>query len=132
MIHKKKSLGLLALILAILIIVLLFVFVKFPKNGGVLLKDGAVLNETICKQIDNITVIHRAGCVHCAAVLPRLRELEQELNMSFTYYDIAISQDNGKVVSLNLIPEGVPTVIINCKVYVGERSKDDYKSAILG
>ena len=130
--RKKKAIGWLALIAAIAIIVLVVWFAKLPKNSSTLLQDGFVLPEAKCHNINKVAVIYGAGCPHCAVALPRLRQLEQELNMSFTYYDLAIGKDKETILSLGLIPEGVPTAIINCKVYVGVRDKEEYKQAILG
>lgn len=128
---KKKGFGIVALTVAIVIIVLVMWLVRLPKNNNVLLQDGVILPETKCQEINKVTMIHSTGCPHCAVALPRLQELEQELNMTFTYYDLAVDEDKEKVLLLGLIPESVPTTIINCKVYVGVRSKEEYQEAIL-
>lgn len=130
--RKKKAIGWFALIITVLIVALIVWFANLPKNNNVLLQDGVVLPEEKCSQINKVTVIYGNGCPHCATALPRLRDLEQELNMTFTYYDLGINNDKDTVLTLGLIPEGVPTAIINCKAYVGVRSEEEYSQAILG
>lgn len=129
---KKIALGIVALIVAIAIIAVVVWLVHLSKNRDVLLEDGMIIPETRCKAIPEVCVIHGAGCPACAIALPRLKELEQELGMNFSYYDLAIADERQKVLSLGIIPKAIPTVVIRCKVYVGVRSKEEYKGALLG
>ena len=130
---KKIIFGLIALVIAVIIIVLLIVMTKQnPNPGKIILKDGITLDNGTCSKLSKVAVIHTTGCSACAVAIPRLQELEQELNMSFSYYDLAVENNRQEILDMNLIPQAVPTVIINCKVYVGVRSKDDYKTAIEG
>lgn len=127
--NKRLMLIIVALIA---IIVIISLFVIKPHSEDILLEDGMTLDKEKCSQLRKVTVIHAAGCGACAIAIPRLQEIEQELNMSFDYYDLAIDGDKEKILNVGLIPEAVPTIIINCKVYVGVRSKEEYKDAILG
>jgi glutaredoxin len=120
---------LIALAIAIFII-LIIVFLSKTEGNGIYLNDGSTLPQDVCQKLGKVTIIHEAGCSACAIALPRLRELEQEMNMSFDYYDIVIDNDKNKLLSLNLMPRAVPTIIINCKVYVGVREKEEYRLAI--
>jgi len=129
--NEKPILGIITLIIAIVIIAFLFIL-QNPQNEGILLEDGATLNQDKCSQLNKVTIIHAAGCSACAIAIPRLQELEQELEMNFDYYDFAIDNDKEKILNFGLIPKAVPTAIINCKVYVGAKSKEQYKEAILG
>ena len=95
------------------------------------LKDGEVLDNATCAKLDKVIVIHEAGCSACAAALPRLHELEQELNTSFRYYDIAVDKDKKELLSMNLVPTAVPILIVNCKVYLGAKSKEEFKRIII-
>lgn len=131
--EKKIVFGLVALVIAVVIIVLLIVMTKQnPNPGKIILKDGITLDAGACAKLSKVTIIHTTGCSACAVAIPRLQELEQELNMSFSYYDLAIENNRQDILDMNLIPQAVPTVIINCKVYVGVRSKEDYKTLIEG
>ncbi|MEM4152534.1 MAG: hypothetical protein QXK80_00215 [Candidatus Pacearchaeota archaeon] len=132
-INKKLFWGYAALILAIVIIIILIILVSSqPKEKEkITLKDGTILSSEYCNKLPKIMIIHMTGCSACAIAVPRLQELERELNLSFSYYDLAIEKDKEAVLNLNLIPEAVPTVIIDCKTYVGVKSKEEYKNAII-
>jgi thiol-disulfide isomerase/thioredoxin len=127
-INKKTGLGVLALIIAIAIILLLIWLPNLPKSSNILLNDGAIIPDAKCQNLDKVIVIYSKSCPHCTVALPLLQELEQELNTNFTYY--VIDNDQEKIISLGLLPEAVPTLIAKCKVYVGARSKDEYRAAI--
>lgn len=133
---ENKTKGIFALVVAIILIAALVWLVAYSKNhtipGNVDLEDGAVLDIAHCAEINNVTMIHSASCPHCLVAVPILREIEQELNMTFSYYDISIDKDKDFLVSKGMIPTHIPTAIINCKVYVGVRTKEEYKQAILG
>jgi len=133
---KNKTGGIIALVVAIILIAALAWLIVYSKHhtipGNVNLEDGAVLDAEKCAEINDVTMIHSASCPHCAVAVPILRELEQELNMTFSYYDLSIDKDKETLVSLGMIPTHIPTAVINCKVYVGVRTKEEYKEAILG
>jgi thiol-disulfide isomerase/thioredoxin len=100
----------------------------------ILLKDGDTINDDICivRGIKNkILVFHETGCGACAIAIPRLKEIENELNMTFEYIDLATKEGVNKVQELKIAPYAVPTIIVNCKAYTGVRSKDEYKQIIL-
>ncbi len=132
---KKIIFGIMALVIIIAIIVILIIIPKDSNNNGngdILLKDGMIIPPARCEKLGKVTAIHAAGCGACAIAIPRLQDLEQELSMEFDIYDLAINDDKEKILELGLIPEAIPTIIINCEVYVGVRSKEQYKEAILG
>lgn len=130
---KRLLLGLMALIIGIAIITLVIWFSNMPnKNTSeITLKDGVIIPPNVCSELSKVTVIHQPGCSACAIALPRLQELEKDMNISFKYYDLAISNNREAILALGLIPQAVPTVIINCKVYVGVKSKEEYRSLIM-
>jgi thiol-disulfide isomerase/thioredoxin len=98
-------------------------------NGSTILKDGITLKNPYFS--DKVIIIHKTGCPSCAAALPVLREIEQENNLTFYYYDVYIQSQLAEVTKLNIIPEYVPTVIIYGKVYVGAKTKEQYEAIIL-
>lgn len=117
--------------IAVLAIIAFFVIV-LQKSPEVILVDGAEIPITTCSRIPKVTTIYREGCPACGVSIPRLEELEKELDMDFKYYDLAIGEDVQEVRDLGLIVQFVPSVIINCKVYIGARTKEQYKEYILG
>lgn len=127
--NKKILFGIIIFVVVVAVIVLLLILSK-QQGSNILLQDGAVLDNVTCAKIEPVVVIHEAGCPACAIALPRLHEIEQELNTSFSYYDIAINKDKEKLVSMNIIPVAVPTLVAHCKVYVGVKSKEEFKNII--
>ena len=125
-----KKIFMFLMFIFVIAIIALFAFV-LNKSSEVLLIDGAIIPSNLCAQIPEVIVIHREGCSACAIALPRLEELEQELEMEFKYYDSSIIEDAQEIRDKGLIPQYVPTVIINCKVFIGALSKEQYKSLIL-
>lgn len=135
--NKKILFGVVAFMIIIISLFFISGCAVHPNNpsdgnqsGSILLKDGTIIDNIACAKLDKVIVIHEAGCPACATALPRLRELEQELNTNFTYYDLAIDKDKEEVLSMNLIPVSIPVIIVNCKVYVGAKSKEEFKSII--
>jgi thiol-disulfide isomerase/thioredoxin len=105
----------------------------FASTSLTFLDDGMVISNETCEKLNRVIVIHKTGCIECNKVMPILKEIEKENDLSFTYYDILLPEDKNELISeLNLIPRKAPTVIVDCKVYVGPRSELEYKNYILG
>lgn len=133
--ESKKSLGIafIALLLAIVILLILFFIPKFHHNQErIVLEDGSILPPKICQELGEIVVIHEAGCPACAIAVPRIQEIEREVGVKVTYFDLAIDEDKNKILTKELIPVAVPTVLIKCKAYVGVRNKEEYLKLITG
>jgi thiol-disulfide isomerase/thioredoxin len=128
------------LIILGIIIVLAIAFFILAKNPGIIyaifninqdiaLKDGMTLSDPYFS--DKIIIIHSPSCPHCLVVVPILEQIEQENNLTFYYYDVTKKADVDKITNLGLVVQYVPDVIIYGKVYVGERTKEQYEQAIL-
>lgn len=142
----NKRIKILALVFALVGVFLFYFFFFLEGQTGmtgllspdqstdlILLDDGMVLPDKTCEKLNGVTVIHKTGCIECKKVIPIIKEIEKENDLSFTYYDILIPEDNNKLISeLGIIPKRAPVVIVDCKVYVGLRSKSDYEDYILG
>ncbi len=119
-------------IIIALIIFILF-YLNYPKEetGLIILSDGEILPNNICNLINNqIIVIDRTGCSACAVAVPRLKELENELNINIKYYDMAIEEERNELLSMNFTTNYVPALVVNCKAYIGVRSKEEFKDII--
>ncbi len=125
-----KKIWLFFMFIAVIAIISFFVIV-IQKSPEVILTDGSTVPAATCAKLPKVVAIHREGCPACSVAIPRLEELEQELGMEFKYYDLAVTQDAQEVKDLNLIVQFVPSVIINCKVYIGVRTKEQYTEYIL-
>lgn len=121
-------------LIAIIVLIVILLTIKSPTQ--VVLEDGVIINPEICSKITSVAntsiiVIHQLGCSHCAIVVPILREIEQEKNSTFAYYDLAIDAERKAVLDeMNILPKGVPVVIVNCTVIVGERTKEQYEQLL--
>ena len=121
-------------LIAIITIIILLLTIKSPT--AVVLEDGVIIDSDVCSKIASVAntstvVIHQLGCTHCAKVLPILRELEQQHGSTFAYYDLAIDTERKAVLDeMNILPKGVPVVVNNCEVIVGERTKEEYEQLI--
>lgn len=121
---------------AIIVIIAFFLNLSNLNPTTIILEDGMILDNDVCSKIEavsgnKIILIHQLGCPHCAVTINTLREIEQEQNKTFAYYDLAIGAEREKVLEeMNILPRGVPTLIADCKVYVGQRTKEDYLKII--
>jgi len=104
-------------------------YLMMPKApaGFIILKDGLALDDDVCaaKGIsDQVTVYHSTDCGACKATVPVLKEIESASGKRFEFIEITANRD--RMMQLGMMPEFIPTVIINCKVYVGYRTKDQF------
>ena len=132
---KETTIGLIVLILIIIFMGGLLIYSNLQtKQNQSLLEDGRIFDEKTCSMLKSYgdgIIIHQLGCPHCTIVIPILREIESEKNLTFSYYDLAIESDRKIVLEdMNLIPLGVPIFIYDCKVYVGQKTKEEYMEII--
>ena len=111
--------------------ILLLVLSGCVEIETIVVRDGDVLPAKICNGLDNVIVIHKTGCPACAIAVPKLEELEEELDKEFVYYNTAIEKERNDLLALNFVPSHVPTIIVDCKVYSGILDKGRYKELIL-
>ncbi|MFH1823330.1 MAG: hypothetical protein ABH817_01270 [archaeon] len=126
----KKGATLISLIVVVLIIVLLIVFLNIKPKEFVL-EEGVPIPEELCSKLPDYFAISQPGCPHCAIVMPRLKELENELSIIIKYYDLSINENRAELTNAGVYPKGVPTVVINCEVFVGEKSKEFFREKLL-
>lgn len=130
---NKKYTPLIWLGIIIVIAIVIFVIASNPQwlqpRSGVIPREGMTLEDTYFS--DKVVIIHSAGCSVCRVIVPILRQIEQENNLTFYYYDVSVESQLAQVTDLNLAVEKVPTVIIYGKVYIGARTKEQYETAVL-
>ena len=59
-----------------------------------------------------------------------LEELEEELQSDFEFIDVSDPDGYARLTELKIIPSYVPTVIIDCKAYIGVMSEEEYRELI--
>lgn len=130
--EKKKKTVLWIIVVVILIAMLILTLLINPKQNTIyLLKDKSVLSQDKCAQLEKYVIVYQTGCPFCAKVIPRIQQVEQDLNVTFKHYNLAIKPDFDKFKEMRIMPEGVPAVIINCKTYLGAGySIEEYKGFI--
>ncbi|UCD20594.1 MAG: hypothetical protein JSW08_02335 [archaeon] len=119
----------------ILAVICLAVVLNGCGNGNnelLIIRDQMDIPADKCSLMDDYLIIYETGCLHCEKVLPRLAQVEDELGMEFVEYNLAIEADYNKVTQdWEVLPQGVPAVIIGCKAYLGSGySVEDFKQAV--
>ncbi|MCS7134552.1 MAG: thioredoxin family protein [Candidatus Pacearchaeota archaeon] len=118
--------------LFLLFFVVAILFLSGCKNEILILKDKKTIPEPKCIQLEKYIFIYETGCPHCDKFFPVIRQVEKELNVSFKKYNLAIEEDFKELQKMKIIPEGIPCVIISCRVYIGAGyTAQDLKKAIL-
>jgi thiol-disulfide isomerase/thioredoxin len=120
-------------IAALLVIVLVSGCTGGPGED-ILLSDGQVLSQAECSSRgiqDSVVVYHTPGCSACAKALPVLEEISREMpGKEFIFINLA--EDREEMEELRMTPTYVPTVVADCRVLVGAKSREEYLSYIGG
>ncbi len=121
------------MVIVILIGLIVLVLAKNPKTSNLYtIKDKATIPQDKCALLEKYAIVYQTGCPHCEKVLPRIQQVEEDLNITFKHYNLAIKVDFDKFNEIGLMPEGVPAVIINCTAYLGDGYSVEYfENAIL-
>ena len=129
-------------IIAILLLATIFLFsacqnTPEPENNSTItdyiLDKESTLSESQCTARglqDKILVIHAEHCGACKVAVPILQKLEEELDMTFEYYDLDVNSDRQAMGEYNIIPHYTPTVLFGCKVTIGAKSESAYRDEI--
>ncbi|MBT3182573.1 MAG: thioredoxin family protein [Deltaproteobacteria bacterium] len=69
-----------------------------------------------------------AHCPHCKKALPKLEKIVKERNLGDIYENVDTSTDEGREVleGAGIRIQYVPTLILDCKAYVGGKYTDKY------
>lgn len=122
-----------------LIIVLVIILIGLVSLAYVLkdvtpevmfLEDGDMIPDNICKNLDNLIFVEKTGCPACVAVKPRIENLESELKLDIKHYNLAVEDDRNELISKFILPRYVPTLIKDCKVYVGALSEEKLREIL--
>ena len=72
--------------------------------------------------------ITSAHCPHCKKALPKMEKIIKERNLGNVYENIDTSTDEGREVleGAGIRVQYVPTLILDCKAYVGGKYTDKY------
>lgn len=77
-----------------------------------------------------LIMLESSNCPHCKLAMPKLQELEEELDVNVEYLDLSSSEDREKLDQYKILPKYTPTVLIGCNVLIGDKEKEVFKNAI--
>lgn len=122
--EKKKKVGLILFFLFLLIVIFVLMIILIPimtqKSG--FLDDGMILNKSVCSKLgEGIIFIYSESCAHCQKMEPIMKDF----NVTYLELYSNLSYLNG----MGLYPKAVPTIIIKCKVHLGEMTKEQIENA---
>ncbi len=95
-------------------------------------RDKAIPNCAEHKLANKITLIVSKYCHSCKKTGPHLAKLIKELKLQKQYQilDLSKPDDAKKVAAMNIRFQFVPTLIVNCKSYIGLRSDKEYRKIL--
>ncbi len=79
---------------------------------------------------NKIIILESKYCGACKVVIPALKQIEQELSAEFFFFDLSKKEDTEKLKKFKIWPKYTPTVLIGCKILIGDHQKDEYKQII--
>jgi len=56
--------------------------------------------------------------------------VESELGAEFLFLDLSKEEDTETMKSFDVVPQYTPTLLVGCDVYIGAKSKEEYKQII--
>lgn len=95
-------------------------------------QEGTIFQE-LCSErnlTDKIIVLESKYCGACRVAIPRLKEIEEDLQAEFIFLDLSQECDMERMKQFRIVPQYTPTVLIGCDVYIGAYPKDSYKQWI--
>jgi len=133
---KKKKIILIGCIVILILLILILYFDNSSPNNKIepltLKEEGKIPLEQCSERnlTDKIIILESASCSACRIAVPRLQEVEDELNLSFIFIDISKDEDLKKMDEFAILPFYTPTIIVGCDIYIGLKSKEEYKRII--
>jgi hypothetical protein len=131
----KKNLVLMTVLSLTLIGFFLVYFVSPFDNENEYI-DGMKISSKACLETGKISFLYKAGCIPCGKMLPIMESIEEENNLSVTYYNILVPDEKNELLELDLLeylePERAPVLIVNCRAYFGVKSESEYQRLIIG
>lgn len=103
--------------------------IVIPHNEPVLLEAEGELPGCTGKLEGKIIIIESKYCGACKEADIILKELEKEMKEDFIFLDISDEKDNKEMGRLGLKAKFTPTVVADCNVLIGAKTKEEYREA---
>jgi len=131
----KKNLVLMTVLSLALIGFFLVYFISPFDNENEYI-DGMKISSKACLETGKISFLYKAGCIPCGKMMPIIKGIEEENNLSVTYFNILVPEENNELQELGLleylVEERAPVLIVDCRAYFSVKSESEYQRLILG
>ncbi len=120
------------ILLAVMVVIVVSGCVTDTDQDLVLENEGRIEQQACsARNLEyKIIILESKYCGACRIAVPRLEEIEQELNTSFIFLDLSEEENVERMKEFRIVPHYTPTVLIGCDVYIGAKDKEVYKQAI--
>jgi len=112
------------------------IYFTSPFDDEIEYKDGMQIPNEACLEIGKISFLYKAGCIPCGKMMPIIKGIEEENNLSVTYFNILVPEENNELQELGLleylVEERAPVLIVDCRAYFSVKSESEYQRLILG
>ena len=95
-----------------------------------LLDKEGIISPELCTERDlnnKIIVLESKYCGACRVAVPRLREIDQELQAGIIFLDLSEEQNVRIMEEFKVYPQYTPTVLIGCDIHIGAYEKEVYR-----
>lgn len=130
--HNKKF-AVLGIVTSLIVVTIFFSGCTDGGSGTLMLEEETEIPEEKCKSQnlkDEILMIESESCSHCAKAEPKLKELEEEMNVSISFIDASTQEGSKKLEDHKISIKYTPTVIIDCEVLIENKDKEEYREEI--
>lgn len=104
------------------------------NNGILTLDQETTIPQALCQErgLENsIVVLESKYCGACKSALPKIKAAAEELKVDVTFLDLSATEDASTVnEKYKITPKYTPTMIAGCKVYIGDKTQEEFKSII--
>jgi len=106
-------------------------FTGYTINEGILVldKEGTISCE-LCEERgikDKIIVLENKYCGACKTAVPKIKEAGEETGAEVIDLDLSEEANVNKMREFRVMPYYTPTMVVGCDVYIGGKSKEEYK-----
>ena len=125
------------LVVVIVLFLLAIVLDLIPKGEDklqvIVLGAEEKLPRELCEERnlqDKVVILGSKYCSACVTAKPRLEEVEEELNADFIWIELSEKAGVARMEEFAISPQYTPTLVVGCDVYIGVKTKDEYRQII--
>jgi thiol-disulfide isomerase/thioredoxin len=121
-------------IIGVVFIIIIIAVFQTPINGNSLIfNDGMSLNPKECSYFNKTTLFYSDGCIACEETIKMIVKLQNENGRVFDidYKNINKNETMSFIISHDYIISKIPTMVVNCSVYVGKKDIETYRKLLV-